>query len=76
MTRLEEAALFVVKGVNDGELGLTATAVCRNVRGLEAIPQEGGVAPFLCPQLRPIDCGRLYVQPIPGLFRSLQSTCV
>ena len=38
VTRRDKAALFVVKGVNDGELGLAATAECREVPGLEAIP--------------------------------------
>ena len=31
---------------------------------------------LLCHQLRPIDCGRMYCQPGPSLFRSSQSTCV
>ena len=47
VTRHDEAALFAVKGVTDGELGLSAITVCWEVRGLEAIPQEEGVAPFL-----------------------------
>ena len=47
MTRRDEAALFAVKGVTYGELGLAAIAVCREVWGLEAIPQEEGVTPFL-----------------------------
>ena len=76
VTRRGEAALFAVKGVTDVELGLTAIAVCWEVRGIDAIPQEEGVAQFLCPQLRPIDCGRLLFQPGPGLCRSSQSTCV
>ena len=47
VTRRDEAALFAVKGVTDGELGLSAITVCWEVRGLKAIPQEEGVAPFL-----------------------------
>ena len=70
VTRRDEAAFFTVKGVTDGELGLEAIAVCSEVRGLKAIPQEEGVASFLCPQICPIDCGRLYCQPGPGIFRS------
>ena len=56
MTRHDEAALFVVKGVTDGELGLTYIAVCWDVQGLEAITQEEGVTQFMCPQFRHIDC--------------------
>ena len=76
VTRRDEAALFVVKGVTDGELGLTAITVCWEFRGIEAIPQEEGVKPFLCPQFRPIDYGRLHCKPGPGLCRLLQSMCV
>ena len=32
--RRDVAALFAVKGVTDGELGLAATAVCWDVQGL------------------------------------------
>ena len=59
VTRRGEAALFAVKGVTDRELGLAAVAVCREVWGINAIPQEEDVTTFLCPQLRPIDLGRL-----------------
>ena len=76
VTRRDKAALFTVKGVTDQELGLAAITMCWEVRGLEAIPQEEGVAPFLCPQLRPIDCGWLHWQPGPGLCCSSQSMCV
>ena len=37
VTRRDEAALFEVKGVNDGELGLAAIVVCWQVQGLDAI---------------------------------------
>ena len=75
MTRRDKAALFTVKGVTDQELDLAAISACGEVRGNKAIPQEEGVAPFLCPQLCPIDCGRLHCQPGPGLCRSFQLTC-
>ena len=70
MTRRDEADLFTVKGVTDQELGLAAITVCGEVRGLKAISQEEGVVPFLCPQLRPIDCGRMHCQLGPGICRS------
>ena len=76
VTRRDEAALFTVKGVNDGIFSLTSVTVCGKVRGLQAIPQEEGVAPFLGPQIRHIDCGRLHCSPGPGLCRSSQATCV
>ena len=76
MTGRDEAVLFAVKGVTDGELGLAAITVCWEVRGIEAILQEEGIATFLCPQLRPIECGRLHCQPGPGIFFSLYLTCV
>ena len=76
ITRREEAALFTVKGVTDGELWLTSVTVRGKVRGIQAIPQEEGVASFLGPHLRPIDCGWLHCKPGPGLYRSLQATCV
>ena len=44
MTLRDEAALFIVKGVTDQELGLAAITVCGEVRGLNAITQEEGVA--------------------------------
>ena len=34
VTRCDKAALFAVKGVTDGELGLTEIAVCWEVWGL------------------------------------------
>ena len=52
VTRRDKSALFSVKDVTDGELVQAAIAVCWEVRGLEAIPQEEGVAPFLCLQLK------------------------
>ena len=67
MTRRDEATLLPVKVVTDHELGLAYVAVCGEVWGIEAIPQEEGITPFLCPQIRPIDCGRLHCQPGPGL---------
>ena len=76
VTRRDEAALFSFKGVTEGELGLAANAVVWEVWGLKAIPQEEGVAPFLCPQLRPIDGGRLHCQSGPNICRSSKSTCV
>ena len=69
MTRRDEAALFLVKGFTDIELGLAAVAVCREVCGIEAIPQEEGVTPLLCPQLHPIYCGRMQCQSGPSLVR-------
>ena len=54
--RCDKAALFTVKGVTNGKLCLTSVTVRGKVRGIQAIPQEEGVAPFLAPQLRPIDC--------------------
>ena len=69
--RRDKAALFTVKGVTYQKLGLAAVAVCREVWGLEAILQEEGVTSFLCPQLRPIYCGRLHCHPGPGLSHSL-----
>ena len=76
VTRRDKAALFAVKGVTDGALGLAAIAVCWEFQGLKAIPQEEGAMPFLCPKLRTIDCGRMHCQPGPGLCCSSQSTCV
>ena len=67
LTRRDEAALFTVKGVTDGKLLLTSVTVRGKVRRIQAIPQEEGVAPFLGPQLRPIDCGRLHCMPGLGL---------
>ena len=72
VTRRDEADLFAVKGVTDGELGLAAITVCWEVQGIKTILQEEGVTPFLCPQLRPIDCGQLHCQPGPGLCRLSQ----
>ena len=76
VTRRDEAALFTFKGMTDQELGLAAITVCWEVRGLKAIPQEEGVVPLLCPQIRPIDCVQLHCQIGPGLCRLLQSTCL
>ena len=76
VTRRDEAALFSVKGVTDGKLCLTSVTIRGKVRGIQAIIQEEGVAPFLGPQIRPIDCGRLHCKPGPGLCRSLQATYV
>ena len=47
VTRRDESALLAVKGVTDGKLGLSAITVCWEVQGIEAIPQEEGVTPFL-----------------------------
>ena len=74
--RRDKAAPFAVKGMTHQELGLAAVAVCREVLGLEAIPQEEGVMQFLCPHIYPIYCGRLHCQPGPGLCRLSQLTCV
>ena len=76
VTRRDEATLFAVKGVTDGELGLEAVRVCWEVRGLKSVPQEEGVTSFLCPQLPPIDCGRLHCQPGPSICLLSQSMCV
>ena len=72
----DEADLFTVNGVTDQELGLAAVTVCGEVWELEDIPYEEGVTPFLCPQIRPIDCGWLHCQPGPGFCHSSQLTCV
>ena len=72
----DKAALLKANGVNDQELGMEAITVCGEVRGLEDIPQEEGVAPFLVPHICPIDCGRLHCQPGPGICRLSQSTCL
>ena len=76
VTCRDEAALFIVKGLTDRKLGLAAITVCGQVREIKSITQKEGVEPFLGPQLRPIDCGRLHCQPGPVLFSSLQSTCL
>ena len=76
VTRRDKAALFSVKGMTDGKNCLTSVTVCGKVQGNQAIPQEEGVAPFLGPQLYPIDYGRLHCKPGPGLCRSLQATYV
>ena len=76
VNRRDKTALFAVKGVTDEELGLSAIVVCWEVRGIDVIPQEEGVAPFLCSHIRPIDCGRLHCQPGPGICRSSQLVCV
>ena len=76
VTRRDEAALFAVKGLTDGELVLAEITVCWEVQELEAIPQEEGVTFSLCPQIRPIDCGRLQCHPSPCLCRSSQLTRV
>ena len=76
VTRRDGAAIFVVNSMTDRELGLAAVVVCWEVRGIKAIPQEEGVTAFLCPQLRPIYCGRLHCQPGTGLCLSSQLTCL
>ena len=53
--RRYEDALLTVKGVTDGKLCLSSVTLRGKFRGIQAIPQEEGVAPFLVPQLRPID---------------------
>ena len=57
VARRDKAAFFAVKGVTDRELSLTPVTVLGKVRGLQAIPQKEGIAPFLGPQLLPVDCG-------------------
>ena len=64
----DESAPLTVKGVADRELGMAAVTVCGKVWGIYAIPQEEGVTPFLCPQIRPIYFGRLHFQSGPCLF--------
>ena len=76
VTRRDKAALFSVKGVTDRELSLTPVTVLGKVRGLQSIPQKEGIAPFLGPQLCPIDCGRQHRKPGPGLCCSSQAMCV
>ena len=56
--RCDEATLFSFKGVTDRELGLIPVTVLGKVWGLQDIPQKEGVATFLGPQLRPVDCGQ------------------
>ena len=76
VTRRDEATLFTVKGVTDGEPRLTPVAMRREVWGIQPVPQEEGVTPLLGPQIRPIDCGRQHSEPGPGLCRSLHATCL
>ena len=49
VTRRDKATFFEVKGVTDRKLGLTSVTVRGKVQGLQAMPQEEGVAPFLGP---------------------------
>ena len=76
MTSRDEAALFTVKDVTDRELRLAAITVCWEFQEFKAIPQEEGIAPFLCPKIFPIDCGRLHCQPGPVLCCSSQLICL
>ena len=75
VTHRDKDPIFTIKDVTDREVGLESVAVCREVWGVYDISQEEGVTPFLCPQLRPIYCGRLHYHPGPGLCCPLQSTC-
>ena len=74
--RCDKASLFTVKGVTDGKPRLAPVVILRKVWGLQPIPQEEGVTPFLAPQLRPVDCGRQHRELVPSLCRSLHSTCL
>ena len=76
VARYYKAELFAVKGLTDQKLGLTSVTVRGKVWGIQAIPQEEDVAPFLGPQLCPIYCGRQHYMPGPGLCSSSQATCV
>ena len=76
VTRRDEAALFTVKGVTDGEFGVASITMQWEVRGLQPIPQEEGVTPLLGPQLCAIHCGRQHSEPEPGLCRPSHSTCL
>ena len=76
VTRRDEAALFTVKGVTDGEPRLTPVAMRREVWGLQPIPHKEGVMPLLGPQLRPINCGRQHRELGPSICRSLHATCL
>ena len=76
VTHRDKDPIFTIKDVTDREVGLESVAVCREVWGVYDISQEEGVTPFLCPQLRPIYCGRLHCQIGFGLCRSLQSMCM
>ena len=67
VTRRDEAALFTVKGVTDGKPCLAPVSILRKVWGIQPIPQEEGVTPFLGPQLCPVDCGRQHREPGPGI---------
>ena len=75
MTCRDEASPLAVEGVADCEFVVADITVCGKVWGIKSIPKEEGVTLFLRPQIRPIYCGRLHLQPVPGLFRPLQSTC-
>ena len=55
VTRRDNATPLAVDGVVDGEAGLAAVTVFREVWGLEAIAHEGGISPFLSSQLRAIN---------------------
>ena len=75
MTCRDKASPLAVEGVVDCEFGVADITVCGQVCGIKSIPQEEGFTLFPRPQIRPIHCGRLHLQPVPGLFRPLQSTC-
>ena len=71
MTRRDKASPLAVEGMVDCKFGVAAVAIFGKVWGIEDIPQEEGISPFLRPQLRPVHCGRLYHHPGPVLCRLL-----
>ena len=74
MTCRDEASPLAVEGVADCEFVVADITVCGKVWGIKFIPQEEGVTLFLRPQIRPIYCGRLHLQPAPGPTRTLTAT--
>ena len=56
VTRRDKATPLSIKGVAYGDWGSAAVAVFREVWGIKAIAQEGGIFPFLRSQLHPIYC--------------------
>ena len=75
VTHHDKAAPPAVKGTEDGESGVAAVAVLREVCGIYAISQEEGISPFLRNQFCPLYRGRLHRQPRPCLFCPPQLTC-
>ena len=74
--RRDEAALFTVKGVTDGEFGVASITMRWEVRGIQTLPQEEGITPLLGPQLCAIHCGRQHCELGPSLFHPSHLTCL